>query len=390
LMVTEDELQRVVGSSQVPNQTETLNRSQHVPVGLLIRRGIGSAKRGKSAHQMARELISGQFFIPLEGGDAGGKGVNFARPRDGMTSFGGSDPMGDIILAAIPVTARVAGRLRMHQLQRQLMDMYMHFFDNISHYSGIEKTMPIDLDRDNDPDWSHDSPANPYWKSTRANDAASYYVPWGGVVGSNRSGLAPVNNAGAVDASDPEALRDLARMIMAAAAQGTLGEEDSERVEGDPLGTGQWWEMTRAQVFGWMVQMEILKSMEIAALKAAGKVPWNEKIANLVRAQELLSFREDELLMGILFGIDAYGADLDTATVNNAVLLKGRTLGNHLMVLNRTAIVFMERPVTVRGEEEVVDGVRNPLARSSKDPSMVWNPYTEEFIKDPDYNEGDK
>jgi len=388
LLVTEDEFQKIVGSSQVPNQTENVDRQRHVPVGYLIRRGISQAKSGKSTHQMARELISGTLYIPLEGGDAGGKGLNFARPNQGMTSFGGTDPMGDIILAAIPSTARVASRTQMGRLQDQLMDMYMHFFDNISHYSGIEKTMPIDLDADNDPDWSHDNRVNPYWRSNRENAAAAYYVPWGGIASPGRSGVAPVNNVGAVDASDPEALRDLARMVMAAAAQGTYGE--AERVEGDPLGGGEWWNMTRAQVFGWMVQMEILKSMEIAALKAAGKVPWNEKIANLVRAQEILSFRGDELIQGIIFGIDAYGADIDTPTTNNAVLLRGGNLGNHLMILNRTAIVFMEQPVTQTGEQEVVDGIRNPLARDPKDPSRVWNPWTNQFIKDPDYNGGDK
>jgi len=359
-----------------------------------------------TTNQMAAELIKGPLYIVGEGGEHGGSGINFAR-RAGMLNYGGRDPSGDIVLALIPRTTRIENKDRMSAIHGQLLEMYGAFFSAITHFSGIEKTMPIDLDADNDPDWSHDNMANPFYRSNRSLTAHGYFVPYGKKsVGAHRGqigGATLESHARAkgitipqVDTADPEAIRDLAKILL------TISEDlfsrndnefswDSERgarvdAQADPLYGKQWWRATRMQIFGWMVQLEVLKSMEMAKLKAEGKVPWNERLANLVSAQEILSFWNDEVTMGMLFGVDVYqsGGDLPM-TQNPVALFRPSVIGDHIMVLNRTALVMLHKPVTQAAEAEIYSLIRNPQIRKPDDPSKVWNPYYQRWIDDPDF-----
>ena len=69
----------------------------------------------------------------------------------------------------------------------------------------------------------------------------------------------------------------------------------------------EWFRRTRAQVVSWYIQLEILKGQAIAKARAAGEVPWNEEIRKYIRGQEILMrLQNDEVLMGIVYGIDAY------------------------------------------------------------------------------------
>lgn len=408
IMVTEEEYSLLLGSSLVPDVSTQVSPNEYVSNFYEIRRGITSAKPGKTTHQMAQEFIDGRLFIPMEGGTAGGYGHNFARTGAGMSSYGGSDPHGDIILAAVPRTARVDSRSRMQTLQGQLQEMFGAFFTQISHFAGIEKTMPIDLDATADPDWRHDNPANPFFREARPNVAHGYFVPHGSrSVGAHRGSVSGDNliqtarargmTIPTVDTADPESIRDLAKVIMAAAdltynprnsnQRGFEDEsEDLASVQGDPLRGDQWWKATRMQVFGWMVQLEIIKAMEMAKMKAEGRVPWSETIANAVAAQEILSWWNDELIQSMLFGVDVYSADSGLPlTTNPVAIMKGFSIGTHIMVVNRTALIVLARPVTDAGEREIVDSIRNPNIRKPGDPSMVWNPYTGKWIRDPDY-----
>jgi len=69
-------------------------------------------------------------------------------------------------------------------------------------------------------------------------------------------------------------------------------------------------------------------------------------------------------------------------------MFKGDQFGNHIMVLNRTAIAVLAKPATLRIEQEVFELARNPKIRKPGDPSKVWNPITRKWVDDPDYEEG--
>jgi len=403
VMLTEDEYELFVGSS-LTDETNNVDGDDWVRNAFEIRRGISDAKQGKTAHQMTEEFISGEFYLVGEGGSAGGHGVNFSRRTRGQFSgYGGNDPNGDIILAAVPVTARFESKERMEHLQQQLIEMYGAFFSAITHFGGIEKTMPIDLDATDDPDWSHEDIANPSFKADRENKGHEYFVPHGELtVGAHRGHYSGdsiqqiARERGIVipevDTADPTAIQDLATVIMTlmdgVSPVPSRGRGDEVASSADPLSGDQWWRATRMQVFGWMVQIEILKSMEIAKMKAQGKVPWNQELAKLVAAQELLSYWTDEVILGALFGIDAYTTGPLPLTKNQVAMFKGDQFGNHIMVLNRTAIAVLAKPATLRIEQEVFELARNPKIRKPGDPSKVWNPITRKWVDDPDYEEG--
>lgn len=397
ILVSEDEMALLLGSSAIPDTTTPIEPRDYVPNFYEIRRGISQQKTGKTTHQMAQEFIDGKLFIPLEGGNAGGNGHNFARTGAGMSGYGGNDPHGDIILAAVPKTARLDNRDRMVALQSELQEMFGAFFSSITHFAGTEKTMPIDLDATDDPDWSHDNASNPFYRKDRPNVAHGYFVPHGSrTVGAHRgqsSGEALLTKARElgmtiprVDTSDPESIRDLAKVIMAVAEEQFKNSfADGTPIPGDPFYGDQWWRATRAQVFGWMVQLEVLKAMEMAKLKAGGKVPWSSEVANYVMAQELLSWWNDEIVQAMLFGVDIYSADSSIPlTTNPLVALKGYNIGTHIMVVNRTSLIVLKRPVTESAERDIADAIRNPQIRKPGDPSMVWNPYRGTWIQDPD------
>ena len=403
ILVSEDEMALLLGSSAIPDTTTPIEPRDYVPNFYQIRRGISQQKTGKTTHQMAQEFIDGKLFIPLEGGNAGGNGHNFARTGAGMSGYGGNDPHGDIILAAVPKTARLDNRGRMATLQSELHEMFGAFFTSITLFAGIEKTMPIDLDATDDPDWSHDNASNPFYKKDRPNVAHGYFVPHGArTVGAHRgqsSGEALLRKAREmgmsiprVDTSDLESIRDLAKVIMAVAEEQFKNTFDSEEtpIPGDPFYGDQWWRATRAQVFGWMVQLEILKAMEMAKLKSEGKVPWSSEVANYVMAQELISWWNDEIIQAMLFGVDVYSADSSIPlTTNPLVALKGYNIGTHIMVVNRTSLIVLKRPVTESAERDIADAIRNPQIRKPGDPSMVWNPYRGTWVQDPDQGSGE-
>jgi len=107
-------------------------------------------------------------------------------------------------------------------------------------------------------------------------------------------------------------------------------------------------------------------------------------------AQELLSWWNDELVQAMLFGIDAYSADSSIPlTTNPLVALKGYYIGTHIMVVNRTSLIVLKRPVTESAERDIADAIRNPQIRKPGDPSMVWNPYRGTWVQDPDQGSGE-
>jgi len=401
VMLTESEYELLLGSS-LTDETTNVNDDDWVRNAVDLRRGIENPKQGKTAHQMADEFLSGEFYLIGEGGNAGGHGVNFSRGSiTQFSGYGGNDPNGDIILAVVPITARFESKERMHSLQHQLQEMYGAFFSAITHFGGTEKTMPVDLDATDDPDWSHEDVRNPYFRSGRENTGYGYFVPHGretvGAHQHNYSGESIQRIARErgivipeVDTADPSAIQDLATVIMTLMdGESPIPTRGTGRLSSaDPLAGDQWWRATRMQVFGWMVQLEILKSMEIAKMKAQGKVPWNEELAKLMAAQELLSYWSDEVLMGALFGIDAYTTTSLPVTKNQVTTFKGNQIGDHIMVLNRTAIAVLAKPATKAMEKEILERIRNPKIRKPGDPSKVWNPFTRRWIDDPDYEKG--
>ena len=397
LMVTEEEFGRLAAESAVPDDdTPSSSRTGHIHKFYPLRRGINQAKPPMTAHQMAQEFVNGPFYVVGEGGNAGGDGVNFAKfGGGGMGGYGGRDPMGDIILALVPQNARVSSNQLMSTIHGQIMAMAQSFYSQIENYSGIPMDSPIDLDAENDPDWSHDNGANPGFRPDRQNVAHAYYVPWGGrtineasvymrdqdQIGRLASSLG--YTLPKVDTSDLDGLRQLGDMIQSIGAQ--LSPEQERADTGDPFGGERWINATRAQVFGWIVQLEILKAMEIAKLKAEGKVPWNDQIANLVRAQEVLTWRGDQVVQGLLFGVDAYTTNTYPATNNPLVIFKDNNFGHHIMVLNRTAIIVLEKPVNTNTEREIMENAAEPRIRKPGDPSKIWNVFTGRWIDDPNY-----
>lgn len=415
ITVTAEEFQ-LLGTSALPDQTESVAPANFPYSFYIIRRGIARAKRNKTAHAMAEELIKGPLYTKIDSATAGGYGLNFARPTYGMVQgYGSNDPLGDIALAAVPRTARVDSRGRLNALWAELQEMFGAFFSGITHFNGNEKTMAIDLDATDDPDWSHEDRKNPFFRSDRPNKAHGYYVPHG------RESVASHRNAGylggeiaqlaremgvtipKVDTANPEAIRELGRVIMLvateksrreiAAGRSPFAEDPNDAANPyramDDLAGPQWWNATRMQVFGWMVQLEILKSMEIASMKALGKVPWNDKIASFVAAQEIMTWWNDELVQAMVFGVDAANADDGLSlTTNPSRIFRGYGVGSHVMVYNRSALVFVSRPLTRAAELGIVELVRDPKIRKPGEPDQVWNSYLGKWITDPDYKSG--
>jgi len=409
ITVTAEEFQ-LLGTSFLPDQTESVAPANFPYNFYIVRRGIARSKRGKTANAMAEDLINGPLYTKIDSGTAGGYGLNFARPNAGMVDgYGGNDPLGDLVLAAVPKTARVDNRVRMTVLYAELQEMFGAFFTNITHFNGTEKTMAIDLDATNDPDWSADDQKNPFFRRSRPNRAHAYYVPHGGESVTDHRGHRALGEEltllakemgvtiPKVDTADPEAIRGLGNVIMLLAAEKSRREiargagpfvENATATDRamDNLAGPQWWNATRAQVFGWMIQMEILKSMEIARMKALGKVPWNDRIAELVAAQEIMTYWNDEIIQAMLFGVDVGAADDSLPlTMNPARIFRGYGIGSHVMVYNRSALVFVSRPLTRSGELAIVELVRDPRIRKPGEPSMVWNSFHGKWIKDPDY-----
>jgi len=406
----------LLGTSFLTDQTESVAPANFPYNFYIVRRGIARSKRGKTANAMAEELINGPLYTKIDSATAGGYGLNFARPNAGMVDgYGGSDPLGDLILAAVPKTARVDNRSRMNGLYAELLEMFGAFFTGITHFNGTEKTLAIDLDATDDPDWRPDNRANPFYRARRPNTAHGYYVPHGSVSISAHRGSSFLGEELAqlaremgvtipkIDTADPEAIRGLGNVIMLLASEksrrevarggGPFAEDDTQANDPDramdSLAGPQWWNATRAQVFGWMIQMEILKSMEIARMKALGKVPWNDRIAELVAAQEIMTWWNDELGQAMLFGVDVGSADDGLPlTTNPSRIFKGYKIGTHVMVYNRSALVFVSRPLTRAGELAIVESVRDPKIRKPGEPSMVWNSFHGKWINDPDYKSG--
>jgi hypothetical protein len=411
IQVTEEEYKSLAGSSQIEGSFS--------PNFFPIRRGIRSPKPGSTTHQMAQELISGPYYVPAgEGAAAGGYGLNFDSPG-GHSGYSNGDPSGDITIGLLPRTARIMGRFQLETLKNQVEIMAEAFMTRVGYDSGTPRDLPIDTGLEG-VEFDHLNPANVSYKADRPDTGYGYYAPWYGVsrnvryvsgtgadamsesakqvwamlTGNNVNDDMTISggNIGIVpelaDSSQEEALRTLAASILAAAMQ---NQEDSWRWNSDDpsdtLPASEWFKRTRAQVFGWFVQMEILKGMEIAKLKAEGKAPWNERIAELVRAQKVLLYNNDHVLMAALFNVDAYdsGGQIDVTTRNPDLIMKKlwETSRNaHMMIVNRTAIIMLRNPVTTGTQDEIVEGIFSTVTDSSR-PGMVYNPYTEKWIPDP-------
>lgn len=415
LQVTEEEYKLLTGSSQQPDSF----MANFYP----IRRGIRNPKPGSTTHSMAQELISGPYYVPAgEGAAAGGYGLNFDAPY-GSTGYSNGDPSGDVTLGLIPRSARIISREHLQDLKSQVEVMSEAFMLRVGYDSGTARDLPIDSYVDNS-DFDHASADNPSYEEDRPDNGYGYFAPWygssshgsryqsgpaslesasqnarsvwttltGASIGEDMSisgGAASISSVpDLVDSADPDALRTLAATVMSAALQNANSDwkwQDEDPT--DPLPAGEWFRRTRAQVFGWFVQLEILKGMEIAKLRAEGKVPWNERIAELVRAQKTLLYSGDHVLMAVLFGIDAYDSQskIDKMTKNPNLIMKylWNMPGNaHMMVVNRTAIIMLRNPVTTDTQDQIISGIASTITDPAR-PGMVYNPYTDKWIPDP-------
>ena len=415
LQVTEEEYKLLTGSSQEPDS--------FIPNFYPIRRGIRNPKPGSTTHSMAQELISGPYYVPAgEGAAAGGYGLNFDAPS-GSTGYSNGDPSGDVTLGLIPRSARIIGREQLQELKGQVETMAEAFMLRVGYDSDTPRDLPIDSYVENS-DFDHASADNPSYEEDRPDTGYGYYAPWYGVsthgsryasgpaslesasqnarsvwttlTGASIGEDMSVSGGGAaissvpdlVDSADADALRTLAATVMSAALQNASSDwkwQDEDPM--DPLPAGEWFRRTRAQVFGWFVQLEILKGMEIAKLKSEGKVPWSERIAELVRAQKTILYNGDHVLMAVLFGIDAYDSQskIDKLTKNPNLVMKylwNMPNNAHMMVVNRTAIIMLRNPVTTDTQDQIINGIASTITDPAR-PGMVYNPYTERWIPDP-------
>lgn len=411
IQVSEEEYKLLAGSSQ--------DEVVFVPNFYPIRRGIRSPKAGTTTHQMAQDLISGPYYVPAgEGAAAGGFGLNFDAPG-GYSGYSSGDQMGDITIGLLPRSARVISRGQLETLKNQVEIMSEAFMSRIGYDDGVARDLPIDTGLDNS-DFQHDNIGNPSYDPQRPDSGFGYFAPWYGATSNGnmrgpatpdmmsaasrslwgqlsdgsvsedmtitgtRTSLATVPDM--VDSTDAEALRTLASTVMTAALQNpTWSWSDDD--PSDPLPGSEWFKRTRAQVFGWFVQLEILKGMEIAKLKAEGKVPWSERIAELVRAQKTILYSNDHVVMATLLGVDAYDSQgkINITTKNPDLIMKQLWdgAGNaHIMVVNRTALVMLRNPVTTGTQDQIVEGIYRPITDPNR-PGMVFNPYNEQWIPDP-------
>ena len=411
IQVTEEEYKSLAGSSQIEGSFS--------PNFFPIRRGIRSPKPGSTTHQMAQELISGPYYVPAgEGAAAGGFGLNFDSPGGG-SGYSNGDPSGDITIGLLPRTARIVGRQQLETLKTQLEIMAEAFMTRVGYDTGNPRDLPIDAGMEG-VEFDHSNSGNISYDPDRPDTGYGYYAPWYGISRHVRQygnqGLDSMNNAAKqvwelltgstvgddmtiiggtggvvpdlVDSSQEEALRSLAASVIAATLQ---NQEDSWRWNyddpTDPLPGSEWFKRTRAQVFGWFVQMEILKGMEIAKLKAEGKAPWNDRIADLVRAQKTILYNNDHVLMATLFNVDAYDSqgNVDVTTKNPDLIMKklwSISRNAHVMVVNRTAIIMLRNPVTTATQDQILEGIHSTITDPSR-PGMVYNPYNETWIPDP-------
>jgi len=147
----------------------------------------------------------------------------------------------------------------------------------------------------------------------------------------------------------------------------------------------EWMKRTRAQVLSWFAQMEIAKGAAIAKARAAGEMPWNEEIRKYVAAQEVLGKLHDQVMFGAVLGIDGYfSADINydviaqfanPSDVQNRqfgdgsarmfvsdpryifAVINENNIGGQFILLNRTAAVALDTPMTPSQIGEFVLGL---------------------------------
>lgn len=147
----------------------------------------------------------------------------------------------------------------------------------------------------------------------------------------------------------------------------------------------EWMKRTRAQVLSWFAQMEIAKGAAIAKARAAGETPWNEEIRKYVAAQEVLGKLNDQVMFGTVLGIDGYFSAesnygalaqfVDPSEVQDRqfndgssrmfvsdpryifAVINENNVGGQFILLNRTAAVALDTPMTPSQIGEFVSGL---------------------------------